>query len=295
LLGNFHRKNDIWSNICLSLFIILISNPYNVKNNGVLLSYGGTIGIICFLEIFNKKEKTKLLEKNKLCTKIKKYIKNLLYVSISAQIVIMPIIAYSYKTVSLTFFITNILTSFLIGIIIIFGFLIILISVINLSFAELFGKIYKILINILITITEYTSKIPLSKIYVKTPHLVEIIIYYFIIFGICYCIKNKIPIFKIIKSKLKTVITIILVIVLIFMLIYVKVPKALKIYFIDVGQGDSSLIITPQNTKILIDSGGDDNYDVGEKILLPYLLSRRITSIDYIIVSHFDTDHCRTD
>ena len=29
----------------------------------------------------------------------------------------------------------------------------------------------------------------------------------------------------------------------------------------------------------------------GENILLPYLLNRRITEIDYIICSHFDTDH----
>ncbi len=249
------------------------------------MSYGGTIGIICFLGIFNKREKTK--------NKIKEYVKNIFFVSLSAQIVIMPIIAYSYKTISITFFITNILTSFLIGIIIIFGFLIILISFINLNFALLFGKIYKILIHILISITEYTSKIPLSKIYVKTPHLVEIVIYYFIIFGFFYCRKKKVPILKIIKNKYKKIIVSILTIVLIHTLLYVEMPKDLKIYFIDVGQGDSSLIITPENTKILIDGGGSETYDVGSNTLLPYLLSRRITRIDYIMISHFDTDHCR--
>lgn len=205
----------------------------------------------------------------------------------------MPIIAYSYKTISLTFFITNILTSFLIGIIIIFGFLIILISFINLNFAVLFGKIYKILIDFLIIITEYTSKIPLSKIYVKTPHLVEIIACYAILFGICYCIKKHVPILKIIKNRYKKVIAIMLIVILTYTLLYVESPKQLKIYFVDVGQGDCSLIITPQNTRILIDGGGSETYDVGEKVLLPYLLSRRITNIDYIIISHFDIDHCR--
>ena len=57
------------------------------------------------------------------------------------------------------------------------------------------------------------------------------------------------------------------------------------------GQGDSCLIVTPNNTKILIDGGGSETYDVGEQILLPYLLDRRITKIDYIICSHFDMDH----
>ena len=61
------------------------------------------------------------------------------------------------------------------------------------------------------------------------------------------------------------------------------------------GQGDSTLIVTPQNKKILIDGGGSElgDFDVGENTLLPYLLDRRIKKIDYIIVSHFDTDHVR--
>lgn len=66
----------------------------------------------------------------------------------------------------------------------------------------------------------------------------------------------------------------------------------LKIYFIDVGQGDATLIVTPKNKKILIDGGGDEQNDVGKNTLLPYLLDRNIKSLDYIIISHFDSDHC---
>ncbi len=60
---------------------------------------------------------------------------------------------------------------------------------------------------------------------------------------------------------------------------------------IDVGQGDSTLIITQQDIKIVIDGGGDENYDVGEKVLIPYLLSKGVYKLDYVIISHFDTDH----
>ena len=70
----------------------------------------------------------------------------------------------------------------------------------------------------------------------------------------------------------------------------------MRIYFIDVGQGDSSLICTPTGKNILIDGGGSrtpEKYDVGEKVLLPYLLDRRIKKLDYIIVSHFDADHAQ--
>ena len=55
----------------------------------------------------------------------------------------------------------------------------------------------------------------------------------------------------------------------------------------DVGQGDCTFIITPRNKKILID-GGEEN-----DVLVPYLLDRRAKTIDYIIISHFDSDHVR--
>lgn len=67
----------------------------------------------------------------------------------------------------------------------------------------------------------------------------------------------------------------------------------LSIYFVNVGQGDCTLICTPTNKTILIDGGGSEtgSFDVGEKVLLPYLLDRKITRIDYMMISHFDTDH----
>jgi len=55
------------------------------------------------------------------------------------------------------------------------------------------------------------------------------------------------------------------------------------------------LIITKNNKKILVDGGGEEGegtYSVGENVLLPYLLDRRIKSLDYIIISHMDSDHC---
>lgn len=67
---------------------------------------------------------------------------------------------------------------------------------------------------------------------------------------------------------------------------YSKALKELKIYFIDVGQGDSTLIVTPNLKTILVDGGEEEN------ILVNYLLDRRIKTIDYILISHFDSDHC---
>ena len=106
-------------------------------------------------------------------------------------------------------------------------------------------------------------------------------------------VKNLLNLFKFrINENRNKVISFFLSIIIVFSFINI-VPKNLRIYFIDVGQGDSSLIVTPLNKTILIDGGGNEfgNYNIGKNVLLPYLLDRGIKDIDYVIVSHFDSDH----
>jgi competence protein ComEC len=61
---------------------------------------------------------------------------------------------------------------------------------------------------------------------------------------------------------------------------------------IDVGQGDSFLIEMPHNKgNILIDTGGNTNYDLAKNVLIPFIKSNGIKQIDYLILSHGDYDH----
>ena len=61
------------------------------------------------------------------------------------------------------------------------------------------------------------------------------------------------------------------------------------------GQGDSSLICAG-TSKMLIDGGGSvktkySDFDVGEDVLVPYLLANHMRNIDVVFVSHEDNDH----
>lgn len=61
--------------------------------------------------------------------------------------------------------------------------------------------------------------------------------------------------------------------------------------FVDVGQGDCLHIRTPSGKHVLIDGGGKETFDVGKKILKPYLLKNGVNRIDLAISTHLDTDH----
>ena len=95
------------------------------------------------------------------------------------------------------------------------------------------------------------------------------------------------------KKKYKKRIFIISLLIVLVFYIFHFIPKNLKIYFVDVGQGDCTFIVTPKNKTILIDGGGSmgSDFDVGESTLLPYILDRGYKKIDLMFISHFDQDH----
>jgi competence protein ComEC len=73
-------------------------------------------------------------------------------------------------------------------------------------------------------------------------------------------------------------------------------PGVLEVTAIDVGQGDSLLIITPGGRTLLMDSGGvgggsKSDFDVGEEVVSPYLWSRGISRLDAVAISHPHSDH----
>ncbi|WP_342552141.1 ComEC/Rec2 family competence protein [Paenibacillus sp. FSL R7-0652] len=77
------------------------------------------------------------------------------------------------------------------------------------------------------------------------------------------------------------------------------------VQFLDIGQGDSTLITTPEGRHILVDGGGTidfggskhswktrrDPYEVGAKVVVPLLKKRGIHQLDAVIATHADQDH----
>ncbi len=73
-------------------------------------------------------------------------------------------------------------------------------------------------------------------------------------------------------------------------------PAVLEMTAIDVGQGDSILLVSPVGHTLLVDAGGlprwvHSDLDIGEDVVSPYLWSRAISRLDAVAITHPHADH----
>ncbi|HEY1756044.1 MAG TPA: ComEC/Rec2 family competence protein [Bryobacteraceae bacterium] len=76
-------------------------------------------------------------------------------------------------------------------------------------------------------------------------------------------------------------------------------PHQLELTSIDVGQGDSLLLMFPGGARMLVDGGGllqfgtprKSNLDIGEDVVSPYLWTRGIKTLDVVVATHAHEDH----
>jgi len=73
-------------------------------------------------------------------------------------------------------------------------------------------------------------------------------------------------------------------------------PGVLEVTSIDVGEGDSTLLVTPQGRTLLVDAGGPigpggSQLDFGEDVVSPYLWTRGIARLDAVAITHGHSDH----
>ena len=296
------RKSDTINNIAISLLIILIQNPFSLMNTGLILSYSAVLGITLMSPIFLKENQNKTIWNEK--------IKPIIVISSLVQIAILPISIVLFQRFSITFIFSNLLVSFFMGILMMLGFFIsIPIQIPILSDIIIF--ILDKLFTFLLKISEVFASFPLSNLLVCTPKASIIIIYYIgLLFWVYWkTLKQKenkrrfekqlltnVDKFKKVFFKRKGQVMVVIAIVLLVYKIITIPSQDLQISMLDVGQGDCIFITTPNHRRILIDGGGNqenEKYDIGKKVLIPYLLSHHTKEIDTIVISHFDSDHVR--
>ncbi len=239
------------------LLIILFINPYNIYNISFIFSYTISFYLILFSGLIGKQ---------------KGYLKKLLVTSFISFLVSIPISINTNFSINFISILNNIIFIPFVSLIIF------PLSLIVLLFPTL-DFLYFILVNILESLSLFMLNFKVEIIF-KHINIIFVIVYYLLIVFI---------ILKVNKKEYKYLYF--LIIIFLFHNNINYLDSNLYVTFIDVRQGDSALLRFPFNQgNILIDTGGNINYDISSSII-KYLKSEGIKKINYLVLTHGDFDH----
>jgi competence protein ComEC len=269
--------------------ILFIINPLYVQDISFQLSFTASLGIIVL---------TPILTAMKPFASMQSGLKTLLCLGLSAQIMAMPILLTVFHRVSLLGLLSNILVVFLLAAVLqlgLIGMLFLSISGLAKTFLTVAFWLLDFAQNVLLRL----AGLPIADFWVLEPGIVFWLIWYIVIF---YFISNRdktvfIGNVCLKRARIKNYLTkkqlniYLCALLLLILVLPLQNKKDLKITFLDVGQGDCILLQTSREN-LLVDTGPKtENYDAGEKIVLPYLLHKNIGKLDLVLVTHPDNDH----
>lgn len=260
LAATISRKSDPLNILGLSGMIICIINPYAAADISFLMSFASTLGILLLgnrmavrmIQFLQPKEDKDFLTKfllYRIVEKIIKAIVNIIAVSLSAYIFIMPIMIVYFKQVAIYAVLTNLMISFAMSILIYAAVFMILAGIVNVWLSIPLICVVQVLSGYILWTAETVADFPFSVI-VTAQEFVPFWLIAVMIAGL---------ILFLMKCQRKTVIYYILLTVMSFIVCAVgdSVFKSgsVKISVLDVGNGISCVVSSEGRTYVLSDGG----------------------------------------
>ncbi len=276
----FKRDADPITSLFVAAFIILMKNPFGIYDVGFQLSFMATFGILIFAS-----PAIEFLKVKKIKSKFIRGAINATIVTLSAQIAILPLIMKSFHAVSILSVVTNVLVTPLVPTILWSGIILMLCSLKIPFIAVVAAYICDTALTVLRFIAEKISSIPFASI--ACPSLPALFVLSYIMFALfLWAVLVR-------KAKFYPEIFLGLAVILLISGGFLKYydRNTVQVSYINVGQGDSTLIQSGESISVLIDGGGSVFSDVGEYILDDFLYDRGIVKLSAAVITHFDIDH----
>ncbi len=291
MLALFLGRRGQWLNsLSIAAIIILLWRPDTLFDLSFVLSFLAVLSIGCFLEMreTGRSQNEELPgdivpltgpERLQPFTRVFEKVKTAVFITISAVFGTAPMVALYFKQFSLISPFSNLVVTPVIC------FVLLPLGFVTGFIALLFGMntmplngLTDIVAHLSLSLIKGFSVIPYSNFHVPDPSFILTVFYF-------------ISLLIIIKSRLKLRFLPVIIVICVYMAgPFVSSEKIPMITFLDVGQGESSLVQLPDKKVMLVD-GGTKSPDMGRRVIAPYLWSKGIKQIDFLILSHAHPDH----
>ena len=247
--------------LTLTALAMLINQPLLLFDVSFQLSFSATAGLMYLSED---------LQKN--FERLPKFFSAPASMTIAAQAASLPVIVWYFNQISLSSVLANVFVMPLLEVVIVGGLLGGLIAAV----VPLVGKIFfageALIFGAGAELNRVFANLPLSSVQVPTLGFLAGFFYY-----VALIFRRPI---------------ILLPIIFFFALNFFKAGDV-EVSFVDVGQGDCAVIVTPHGKCLIFDTGGvrEKMFDVGGRVVVPYLKHENIREVEKIFLTHVHEDH----
>lgn len=275
------RCYDAITAVFLALLVMLVMNPYQMFQAGFLLSFGAVLGITWLFPVWKQYFKT-----------MPKWLDGL-GVSISVQIMTLPVMLWFFYEVPVWGFLLNLVVVPLMSILLV---CLILCGIGGLFLTQA-AWICAIPANWIFGVYEGLCKIseavPFHTFCMGRPTRLFIFVYYGLLalFLLTQYGGGVLEHGVFIGFRKRKIAVICYITAVLFLLVWQKMPGDLKVCMLDVGQGDGIYIRTPEQIHILMDGGSSTKRKTGQHIFENAVKYYGAAQLDYVFVSHSDIDH----
>ncbi len=261
--------------VSVVIIFCCITMPTILFNNSFILSVaGGLIGWE-FIPIFSKKLR-----------KLPKRTRRTASAMLAFLLILSPIVAYFYSGLCIYSFLAPFITAYLVVGIIALAPLSLLMEL-TFGSAPIIGAYLNFAVRMLYKLPYLVDSLPFSSINIGRPLLAFELMFICLIFATYYKIKRKKTYRYAFLSGAAGFFGVAVIISA------MRIGTA-ELAFVNVGQGDGSIIHVPYKETVVIDAGGSSeysDYNTGEALFLPYLGAKGINHIEAVVVSHYHKDH----
>jgi len=278
----FEREADARRILSLLGLLMILLKPQLIYDISFQLSFAATGGLLYFAPFLKGK-----------LDFLPKWLAANLSITLAAQIMVLPFLAWYFNSVSVSSLLANLLVVPILEYVIVLGLT-----------AGLFGLVLPVAQSILFAlcslsigfayeITSFIARIPGGSIYLPSGGIVIGLGYYLCLAGWVQYGRVKEMCRRLDWTHYKQVLCVLSFLVITAFVWQYNRDQPLSVHFIDVGQGDAVLIVSPQGKAAMIDTGGilNSDFDIGERVDLPYLRHYGVTKLDYLILTHVHVDH----
>lgn len=262
------RTYDCLSALFLSAMCIMVRYPYCIYNSGFFLSFGAVLGIVLLSPVLQG------------ILPVKNPVLDGLFVSMAVSLATLPVIMLSYYEIPIYSVFLNLLVVPMMGLLMTSAVLAGAAGCICEGLGVFFMGPASYVIRAYEWLCRLVLRLPAANYVTGAPKTWQVALYLSILLFLCMMAAWGR------KARKAGVILIAAALAVLFY----RPKRGMEVVMLSVGQGDC-MYVSCEGYHILIDGGSTTKKEVGKYTILPFLKYKGVSSLDYVILTHPDSDH----